>query len=126
MTLGRIFFTVGFAAALFSFVTVSSRPAGAAADNTLGMAMFGAEVYAAGTLHSAVGVTYFEKSSTGTYLLGFERVIGDFCFVAATPLLAVGYATIQKHGDPYLHVQTFREDGAPFDLNFNVVVFCAK
>ena len=121
----------GFAVAtgLFSLVH-APRFAAAAPDNTLGVALLSARVFPNGVFGSS-GLVSSENTSTGSYLLTFNRNIFD-CQPVVTPFAGepVTIRFFSIGGSPTqgsLGVAISRiSDGTPIDAHISVVVFCPK
>jgi hypothetical protein len=102
----------------------------AAPDNTLGMALLSARVFPNGVFGSS-GLVSSENTSTGSYLLTFNRNIFD-CQPVVTPFAAepVTVRFFSIGGSPTqgsLGVAISRiSNGTPIDAHISVVVFCPK
>ncbi|HEY1962282.1 MAG TPA: hypothetical protein VGG69_07685 [Rhizomicrobium sp.] len=101
-----------------------SRPP--APDQTLGPALLGAEVYAAGTLHKSAGATGVDHTDTGIYLVGFNRNVEDNCIAVATPYLTVVHIYTETNNSNAVYVVTTDNNGNHVDANFTLIVLCTR
>jgi hypothetical protein len=107
-----------------SVSAAASKPP--AADQTLGPALLGAEVYADGTLHKSAGATGVGHSDTGIYLVGFNRNVEDNCIAVATPYLTVVHIYTETNNPNAVYVVTTDNNGTHVDANFTLMVLCTR
>ncbi len=101
------------------------------ADGGHGAAVLTAVVDFSGNLHRGVGVSSTTRQVTGTYLVRFEREVGECAFTAntgntgtGTPDFGVAVVATMTDVDNGVMVKTFNSNGVATNRPFHLTVTC--
>jgi hypothetical protein len=103
-------------------------PLRAAPDDTRGMAVLAAVVNGDGTLFGAgSGVQSTSRSTTGTYLVRFDRNVGlGDCIASATADFAAASAAVLFDAGAVNVYTRSLTTGSATDSRFHLLVYCAR